>query len=61
MPKQDNPRFTENGAKDHDPQQEAQKIKSTDNVNTVDGQNHTPNHPHPGDEVKGKKSGGGNK
>lgn len=54
-----NPRFTETGAKDHDPQQKAEQLKSTDNVRTAntDG-DHTPNYPHPGGTPNGKKSGG---
>lgn len=53
-----NPRFTETGAKDHDPQQRAAARKSEDNVNTANQQQHTPNHPHPGDQRQGKHSGG---
>ena len=60
MKDNNNPRFTETGSKDHDPQQEAQQIKSSDNVNTADDQNHLPNHPHPGQQPTGKHSGGGN-
>ena len=52
-------RFTETGMKDHDPQQRAKQIKSTDNVRTADqGDEHTPNHPHPGQQPTGKHSGG---
>ena len=59
MKDQKNPRFTETGAKDHDPQQKAQLRKSEDNVSTAN-ETHTPNHPHPGDQPRGKHSGGGN-
>jgi hypothetical protein len=51
-------RFTETGAKDHDPQQKAELRKSEDNVSTANQQHHTPNHPHPGDKLTGKHSGG---
>ena len=54
-----NQRFTETGAKDHDPQERAEQLKSTDNVRTAntEGQ-HTPNYPHPEETPEGKKSGG---
>lgn len=58
MQEDKNQRFTETGAKDHDPQQKAQLRKSEDNVNTTNQQQHTPNHPHPGDKSEGKHSGG---
>ena len=58
MKDNDNPRFTETGAKDHNPQQQAQLHKSEDNVGTTDNARHTPNHPHPGDTPQGKHSGG---
>lgn len=58
MKDNNNPRFTETGAKDHDPQQKAEQIKSTDNVNTSDQQKNTPDHPHPGNAPTGKHGGG---
>ena len=65
MKDNNNPQFTETGAKDHDPQSRAEQIKSTDNVRTANQydqsrnqDDHTPNHPHPGKGPEGKKSGG---
>lgn len=54
-----NPRFTETGAKDHDPQQRANQLKSSDNVRTANTEgDRTPNYPHPGKAPEGKHSGG---
>jgi|GEM_PF-2875232 len=55
-----NSRFTETGAKDHDPQEKAQLRKSEDNINTAN-EPQMPNHPHPEVKHEGKHSGGGNK
>lgn len=53
-----NQRFTETGKKDHDPQQRAEQIKSTDNINTNDRQDHSPSYPNPGNKPTGKHRGG---